>query len=135
MLHHLGLQFLQRRILLEPRIDRISAGFNRPQERFGGFVAKYMGDRLAASPRGRRRASRSRRDGIGRCRFRSFALGHGIAPRKAGGLREATGKLITESGFFFAQRRNAPLERRDAFFKPAFEFLICQMICVVAPGN
>ena len=40
-------------------------------ERFGGFVAKYMGDgvlllRVSASPRGRRRAGRARRAGVGR---------------------------------------------------------------------
>ena len=43
-------------------------------QRFGGFVAKYMGDgvldllRVSASPRGRRRASRARGAGVGRCR-------------------------------------------------------------------
>ena len=42
-------------------------------QRFGGFVAKYMGDgvldllRVSPSPRGRRRASRARRAGVGRC--------------------------------------------------------------------
>ena len=42
-------------------------------QRFGGFVAKYMGDgvlglfRLPPSPRGRRRAGRARRPGVGRC--------------------------------------------------------------------
>ena len=41
--------------------------------RFGGFVAKYMGDGVLvyfgypAGPRGRRRASRARRAGVGRC--------------------------------------------------------------------
>ena len=41
--------------------------------RFGGFVAKYMGDGVLiyfgypASPRGRRRASRARGAGVGRC--------------------------------------------------------------------
>ena len=41
--------------------------------RFGGFVAKYMGDgvlvyfRLSAGSRGRRRACRARRAGVGRC--------------------------------------------------------------------
>ena len=42
-------------------------------QRFGGFVAKYMGDGVLvyfgypASPRGRRRAGRARRAGVGRC--------------------------------------------------------------------
>ena len=46
-------------------------------QRFGGFVAKYMGDgvldvlRLPPGPRGRRRASRARRAGVGRCGKRS----------------------------------------------------------------
>ena len=41
--------------------------------RFGGFVAKYMGDGVLiyfgypAGPRRRRRASRARRAGVGRC--------------------------------------------------------------------
>ena len=42
-------------------------------QRFGGFVAKYMGDGVLvyfgypAGPRGRRRAGRARRAGVGRC--------------------------------------------------------------------
>ena len=42
-------------------------------QRFGGFVAKYMGDGVLiyfgypASPRGRRRAGRARGAGVGRC--------------------------------------------------------------------